>query len=136
MTEETQKNSPKVVYKAVLQLTDFLANAQEQFFRPLSSDALTSAEYGEIALSAAVNHVRHVLYTLVSEQSREAVIDAMALALKIPSTVMTEEDIKAENDAKLAREQAFREKQEELRYVIETKKAILDNIHKTEGKII
>lgn len=125
-----------VVYKAILQLTDHLRMAQEQWFRPLTDQALTDAEWGEIALSGAVNHLRYTIYTLVAATSREFVIDSLCEALKKPPEVMSEAAIKQEEAAKAARDLAYKMKEEELEHVIKTKKAIEDNLHKPKTGII
>lgn len=127
MTEEYRK---QVIQKAILQLTDHFRMAAEQYFRPLSEKALTDAEYGEISLSASVNNLRYVIYTMVAKDQREWIIDEIAKNMKIEPKVMSDEDIAKEEAEKERKLQAYKDKEAELEYVTKVKQQIEDNLYK------
>lgn len=133
MTEEYRK---QVVNKAILQLTDHLRIAGEQFFRPLSEKAITDAEYGEISLSSAVNHLRYIIYTMVAPDQREWLIDQACAAMKVEPQVMSDEDIAKEAAEKERKAVAYKTKEAELEAVIEMKRKIEENIYKPKDEVI
>lgn len=133
MTEEYRK---QVVNKAILQLTDHLRIAGEQFFRPLSEKAITDAEYGEISLSSAVNHLRYIIYTMVSPDQREWLIDQACAAMKVEPQIMSDEDIAKEAAEKERKAVAYKAKEAELEAVIEMKRKIEENIYKPKDEVI
>lgn len=133
MTEEYRK---QIVNKAILQLTDHLRIAADQFFRPLSEKAITDAEYGEISLSSAVNHLRYTIYTMISPEQREWLIDEICKAMKIEPAVKSDEDIAKEEAEAQRRAQAYKEKEAELEHVIEMKRKIEENIYKPRDEVI
>lgn len=74
----------KVLAKTTNYLFDNLSVANEKFFRKLTADAITDAEYGQIQILAAANFLRYIIHTNVAAESVETVINNVLAGMKEP----------------------------------------------------
>jgi len=70
-------NTPErhaVLAKTTNYLFDNLSVANQKFFRMITAEAMTDAEYGQIQILAAANFLRYIVHTNVSKDSVDEVI--------------------------------------------------------------
>ena len=76
-------NSRETLDKAIFHLFNHLQIAKEQYFRPLSEEALTNEEYCEIQITAVANYLRYTIHACVKPESRNDVIDKICEGMKV-----------------------------------------------------
>jgi hypothetical protein len=74
----------KVLAKTTNYLFDNLSVANEKFFRKITLDAITDAEYGQIQILAAANFLRYIIHTNVAPESIDTVVTNVMGGLKEP----------------------------------------------------
>ena len=83
-----------VIAKAIFHLFDALSLANEKFFRPLTEEALTNEEFGEIQVTAAANYLRYCIFANIAEADREKAIELICEGMKVMPTNMDDQEPK------------------------------------------
>jgi len=91
-------NRKQVIDKAIFHLFDALSSANEKFFRPLTEEAITPQEYGEIQVTAAANYLRYCVFSNIAEADREKAIDLICEGMKVKPTNMDDQEPKLFSD--------------------------------------